>query len=366
MKTFIFKLYNSKHNDRLMRLMNVAGLIYNHCVALHRHYYRLYGRHLDLYRLQKHITKLKKTRRFSYIRQLNAQAVQNIAERIEHSYNIFWRNIKHKIKASLPHLQKVKQYKSFTLKQAGWKLDEAGSSIIICGHRYRYFNSRKIEGRIKTVTVKRDLIGNVYICLACDTDSHKSAERTGKIVGYDFGLKKFLTASDGKDLESPLFFTSNAKILAEKHKILSRRTKDSHRWESARKELARAYKHTANQRRDFHFKTALAICREYTLIALEDLNIKGMTKRWGRKILDLGFYNFVQILRHEAIKTGARVLQVGRSYPSSQICSVCGNKNPEVRNFKLRLWTCPQCGAEHDKDRNAAKNILHKVLDDLH
>ncbi len=357
MKTFCFKLYNSKRNKILHKQINAAGLIYNHCIALHKRYYRLYKKHLNKNQLQKHLVKLKKCEKFSYMREINSQAVQDITDRIERAYNLFFQGLKTKGKVSLPKFKKVKHYKSFMLKQSGYKLDETAGIIKINKKYYKYFKSRNIEGKIKTVTIKRDSLGDIYIYLVCDV-KQKVITRTGKSVGYDFGLKKFLTASDNEDIESPLFFMQNIKLIRNKNKNLSRKQKDSNNRRRARLELARAYKKVHNQRQDFHFKTALKICREYALICLEDLNIKAMQRHWGRKINDLCFYNFVQILKYQASKTGTRIIFIDRYFASSQICSVCGYKNPEVKNLNVREWTCPKCGKFHDRDRNAATNIL--------
>ena len=116
MKTYTFKLYNSKRNRKLKRQINAAGLIYNHCIALHKRYYNLYGKHLKKYDLEKHLTKLKRSKNFSYLKEIGSQSVQDIADRIERAYNLFYRNRKNKRKASPPNFKKVRKYKSFTLK----------------------------------------------------------------------------------------------------------------------------------------------------------------------------------------------------------------------------------------------------------
>ena len=358
MRTFCFKLYDSGRNRNLMRLIDIAGLIYNHCLAMHRRYYRLYGKYIHKYALQKHLTKLKRTKRFGFFRKLDSQAVQDVVERIDRAYRLFWGNLKRGVKTAPPKFRKVKRYKSFTLKQCNWKLGEASSEIYICGHWYSYFKSRNIEGRVKTVTVKRDSLGDIYVYIACEAQCDMVRPRTGRSVGFDFGLKKFLTASDGRDIVSPDFFAVNAGIIRTKCRQLSRKKGGSNNRKRARKDLARAYRKMENQRKDFHFKIAHRLCSEYALICLEDLNIKGMAKLWGRKIHSLGFSEFVRILQYEALKAGTRIVFVDRYYPSSQLCGVCGYRNRVVKNLKVREWDCPQCGTHHDRDRNAAINIL--------
>ena len=357
MKTYSFKLYNSDHNNALMRQINIAGLIYNHCLALQKRYYRLYGKYIQPYTLMKHLTKLKHTRRFGYMNKLGSQAVQNIVERIDNAYTMFWSNLKREVKTSPPHFKAVHRYKSFTLKQAGWKLDEASGRIRLGKKWYGYFQSRKIEGKVKTVTVKRDAVGDIYVYLVCDIQCNPVEARTGKSVGFDFGLKKFLTSSDGYAIESPDFFKQKIKNIKTKSRKLSHKQKGSHNRERARLELARVYRKLERQRHDFHFKTARKLCEEYACICLETLNMKGMARLWGRKIHSLGFSEFVRILEYEAQKFGTQVVFVPQFFPSSQLCSECGYKNKALKDLRVREWKCPSCGTYHDRDRNAARNI---------
>ena len=126
--------------------------------------------------------------------------------------------------------------------------------------------------------------------------------------------------------------------------------------------LARLHKKAANQRHDFHFKLARRLCLEYETICIENLNVKAMQKLWGRKISDLAFSDFVRILKYEASKFGTLIVEVGRYFASSQLCHCCGSKNPQAKDLKVRQWKCPKCGAEHDRDKNAAINILSEGL----
>ena len=150
----------------------------------------------------------------------------------------------------------------------------------------------------------------------------------------------------------------NVKAIRTKSRNLSHKQKGSHNRERARLDIARVYRKMENQRKDFHFKTARKLCEEYACICLETLNIKGMARHWGRKIHSLGFCSFVKILEYEAMKFGTQIIFVPQYYPSSQLCSECGYKNVEVKDLHVREWTCPSCGVHHDRDQNAAKNIL--------
>ena len=358
MKTFCFKLYKSDKNSALKRQINAAGLIYNHCIALHRRYYKIFGKYLKKFFLQKHLVKLKKLKKFSYLNEIGSQSVQDVTDRIDRAFQLFFRNVQRKIRCSPPKFKKVKNYKSFTLKQSGWKINEENFSVTINGQEFKYFQSRRISGKIKTVTIKRDSLGDLYVYFVTDAKVFEVETRTGQSVGFDFGLKKFLTASDGKDIISPLFFAQNSKLIAKACKNLSRKKKDSTGRRRARKILARVYKKSVNQRKDFHFKLARKLCLEYEKIFIEDLNLKAMQRLWGKKISDLAFGEFVRILKYQAEKFGVEVVEVDRFFASSQICSQCGEKNSTIKDLKIREWICPKCGTKHDRDINAAKNIL--------
>ena len=358
MKTFCFKLYTSDKNSALKKQINTAGLIHNHCIALHRRYYKIFGKYLKKNFLQKHLVKLKKLKKFSYLNEIGSQSVQDVTDRIDRAFQLFFRNVKRKIRCSPPKFKKVKNYKSFTLKQSGWKVDEENFSVTINGQKFKYFQSRRISGKIKTVTIKRDSLGDIYVYFVTNAKIFELETRTGERVGFDFGLKKFLTASDEKNIISPMFFKQNSKLIAKACKNLSRKKQFSKNRRKAKISLARIYKKSANQRKDFHFKFARQLCLEYEKIFIEDLNLKAMQRLWGKEISDLAFGEFVRILKYQAEKFGVEVVEIDKFFTSSQICSQCGEKNLSIKDLKIREWICPKCGTKHDRDRNAAKNIL--------
>ena len=357
MKTVSVKLYNSKRNRKLKRVINAAGLTWNHLIALYRRFYRLFKKQPHKFAIQKLLTKLKKLSRFSYMSKLNSQALQDVVDRINRSYTLFFSNLKRGKKCSPPSFRKVKKYKSFTLKQSGFKLLE-GNSIEIQKQKYRFFKSREIQGKIHTLTIKRDSLGDIYLYFVVDSVSIENQTTSGEIVGLDFGLKTFLTTSDGERIESPLFFNQNSKLIRKAHRRLSRKKKGSKNREKALKDLARIYKKSVNQREDFQWKLARSLCQRFEIICIEDLNIVGMKRIWGRKISDLSFSSFVNKLEWMSEKFGVSIRKIDRFYASSQICSKCGYRNSKTKDLSVREWECPECGAIHDRDINAAINIL--------
>jgi len=358
MKAFKFKLYNHKRNRHLVQQIKIAAGIYNHCIALHKRYYRRYKKYLNLYRLKKHITKLKKRPKYTHWNNLGSQAIQDVCIRIDKAYQLFFSEHKKGNKTIRPPtFRKRRKYKSFTLTQAGYRILN-GNYVRIGKHTYRYFKSRDIEGNVKTLTIKRDSVGDLYVIITTDvnTSSEEVTSRTGKSVGFDFGLKMFLTASDGTDIESPLFFKRSINRIKQANRMLSTKRRASNNRRKAALNLAKEHRRIANQRSDFHWKLANQLTDEYDYLIFETLNLKGMQRLWGRKINDLGFYSFLQKVQYYADKKGKVVHFIDRFFPSSKLCSDCGVIYNELE-LRQRQWTCDSCGTTHDRDRNASVNI---------
>ncbi len=352
MKTLKFKLYSNKRNRYLKQAINAAGVIYNYCMALHRRYYRMWGKHLNCAKLQKHIAKLRQRNPFWQL--VCSQAVQDICQRIEKAYQRFFKN--HKKGVRPPSFKKVKKYKSFTLKQAGYKF--LGDNRVKIGTLvYQYWNSREIEGTVKTLTIKRTPLGELFMVVVVDSNSQPEvAFETGKIAGFDFGLKTFLTCSDGSKIESPQFLKASLNDICRASKQHSKKLKGSANRERARKHLVRQHDNVSNRRRDWFWKLAHELTNKFDVLCFETLNLKGMQRLWGRKVNDLALGNFLQILEWVASNKGKRVIYIDRWYPSSKTCSCCGHVLDELE-LDVRRWRCPSCHSVNDRDENAAINI---------
>lgn len=285
MKTLKFKLYLHKRNRYLKRAINAAGVIYNHCIALHKRYYRMWSKHLNCSRLQSHIAKLRKRKQFW--QQVGSQAVQDICQRIEKAYQLFFKHNKKGIRP--PGFKKVKKYKSFTLKQAGYKF--LGANRIKIGNKiYQFWKSRQIEGIVKTLTIKRTPLGELFMVVVVDDVSEPEIKfATDKIAGFDFGLKIFLTCSEGFNIEAPLFLKQSLTAIKKASRQHSQKLKGSNNREQARVSLVRKYEDISNRRRDWFWKLAHDLTDKFDVLCFETLNLKGMQRLWGRKISDLAF-----------------------------------------------------------------------------
>ena len=352
MKTLRFKFYKHKRNRFLKRTINAAGVIYNHCVALHKRYYRMWGKHLSCAKLQSHIAKLRKHNPFW--RSVGSQAVQNICQRIEKAYKLFFKH--HKKGVRPPRFKKVRRYKSFTLKQTGYKF-LGGNRIRIGGKVYQYWNSREIVGNVKTVTIKRTPLGELFMTVVVDSVDQPDVKfEPSRIAGFDFGLKTFLTCSDGSKIESPQFLKRSLHAIKQASREHSKKQKGSSNRERARKNLVRQHEKVVNRRTDWFWKLAHSLTERFDLLCFETLNLKGMQRLWGRKISDLALANFLEILEWVALKRGKEVVFIDRWYPSSKTCSHCGHVLDSL-DLSVRSWRCPSCQVVNGRDENAARNI---------
>jgi len=173
---------------------------------------------------------------------------------------------------------------------------------------------------------------------------------------FDFGLKTFLTCSEGFQVESPLFLKQAINAIKKANKQHSRKVKGSFKREQSRLNLARKHEDVVNQRTDWFWKLAHTLTNEFDVLCFETLNLKGMQRLWGRKVSDLAFGNFLQILEWVARKKGKEVVYIDRWYPSSKTCSNCGHILDEL-DLSVRRWRCPSCQSENDRDENASINI---------
>ena len=349
-KTYKYKLYNRDALKYLDHILVISGHIYNHCIALHRRYYAMYGKMLNKYQLQKHLTKVK--RQNQEWNEVPSQAIQDITDRIDRAYSLFFSNLKAKRKTNPPHFQKSYKYHSFTTKQSGYKFHD-GNRIRIGKKDFPYWNSRDIDGKVKTLTVKRKSSGYyIYVVIEKEEEQTEWA-KSGEIVGFDFSLHNFLVASNSDDCGIPKLLKSNLGKL----KKLSRRFTKSKGKRGSLRTLQKLHEKIVNQRSDMHWKLARQLCRDYDVMVFETLDLANMERKYKKSINDFGFSDFLSILEYVSRQSGKTVMYADKYYPSSQLCSECGYKNPLLKDISVRHWTCPCCGAAHDRDINAARNL---------
>ena len=374
MLTYEYNIYQSERNRYIDDMLREAAFVWNHALALQKRYYALYGKYIDIGHIKSHFrSRIARSR-------LGAQTVQELLERLDIAYQRFFTHLAKRP----PKFKRASQFGSFVFKQDGFKLN---SNILVINKIRKHFKfsySRPYEGKIKNVRVKRVHPGEYRLYIVTDSAS-KTCGKThdGASVGMDFGLKTFLTLSDGTTVDCPLWLKTNLKRL---QKLQHRHDKAECRWDRTNpdgshpkgariiwesnhrkalaKDIARLHERIRNLRNDWQWKLCHELCRKYDLICIEDLNIDAMKRLWGRKVSDLGFSEFVNKLEYVASKYGCEVRKVDRFFASSKTCGHCGYKNTEL-TLRDRQWVCPECGAALDRDLNAAENILRQGIASL-
>jgi len=306
--------------------------------------------------------------------QIHSQVLQDVLKRLDKAFQAFFRRVANGEKPGYPRFQGRNRYNSFTYPQGGFSLTHDSRVCLSKIGSVKIKLHRQLEGKIKTCTVKYEA-GQWYAVFSCELAEPESLPKVDSEVGIDLGITHFAALSDGTFIESPRYFRKAEKVLAKRQQVKDRRKKRSHRRERARKLVAKAHRKIANQRRDFHHKQAKKLIQEHQTIVFEELQIGNLTKRAKPKqdengkylpngasaksgltksILDAGWGQFQAIVMSKAEYAGRMVLLIDPRY-TSQVCSQCGvvcKKELEER------WHSCECGAELDRDTNAAINIL--------
>jgi putative transposase len=344
-----YRLYRADQQDRKLRhQLFAASTVWNHFIVLQRRYYRLTGKYISLHQMNQHVLKLRKTLRFALWQDLHSQVCQEVCRRVDDAYQRFF----NQLAKGRPKFKKARRYSSFTFPQSGYKVED--NTVTIDGVKYKFVKHRQIGGQIKTLTVKRDSVGRLWLVFSVSETIAIGDSSTGESGGFDFGLKTFLTDDEGSGYTSPQFFAPGIRKTRKLNRQLSRQLEGSHRWQRARRGLAKHSAAGANQRRDHHFKLAHRLCDEYDVLYFEDLNLAGMKAMWGRKLSDLGFANFLSILEWVAFKRGKQVVKLDRFLPTTKTGSGCGQKHSLT--LRDRVLAC-DCGLTLSRDHNAAINL---------
>ena len=224
--------------------------------------------------------------------------------------------------------------------------------------------SRQYEGRIVSCTLSRDTNNKYYISLCCIDIEINPLEQTGAVVGIDLGIKEFATTSDNEIINNPKFYRKYEEKLIKAQKKLSKRKKGSNNRNKQRLKVNKWHKKIANCRIDFLQKLSTKLIRDYDIICIEDLNSSGMIKnhKLAKSISDASFFEFNRELEYKARWNYKIISRIDRFYPSSQICSRCGNKSNQTKDLGVRTYICEECGLEIDRDYNASINILNEGL----
>ena len=291
----------------------------------------------------------------------NAQLNRNIAFKdfIKQNY----KNNKDK-----PNFKSKRNDQSYTTNNQGsvkFSSNNRYISIPKCP-RIRIKKHRDFIGTIKSITVSRTTDNKYYMSLLVEEEI-KPMEPVDKMIGLDLGLKNLIVDSNGHKYKNHKYLTKSQEKLAKEQRKLSKMVKGSSNRNKQRIKIARLHKKIQNQRNDYLHKLSKKIIDENQIICIESLLVKDMMNdsKLARNISDVSWSRLVSMLIYKANWYGRKVVKVPSNYPSSQLCSICGYKNSVTKSLNIRKWTCPECGSVHDRDCNAAKNILSKGIEIL-
>lgn len=360
-KSYKFRIYPTDEQKELMaKTFGCCRFVYNHFLEERMTRYKETGKSPSAFDQIRELTTLKDE--YPWLREVDSTALQASIQALDAAYQNFFRRVKNHEKPGYPKF-KSKYDNHLSYKSKSVKLSENAVRLPKLGW-IDCRVSREVEGRILSGTVSKNPSGEYYIALNCAEVPVEDMPRTGSVVGLSMGIQNFATTSDGVHYPNPRYYESTQRKLAKLQRQMSRKQKGSNRYEKARIKVARCHEQIANQRRDMLQKLSTELVRENDIICIKDADIQRMMQEGfaAKAISDASWGEFRRELEYKAGWYGKAVVAVDKFYPSNQICSNCGEKNPKAKNSSLRQWTCPKCGMVHDRGKNAAINVLNEGM----
>ena len=363
-RAYEYRIYpNSKQRELIERTFGCCRWVFNKCLETRKTQYETTGRSSTCYELQKMVSSWKRVPETSWLAEVDSHALQQAVVNLDRAYRNFFSRVKKGGKPGFP------RFKSKSESRQSYRTNW-GVSVVDGGHvklpklgRVKARVSRVPEGHIVNATVKRTASGK-YFCVLCCTDVPMACPApVGTAIGVDVGIGSLMSLSDGTKVENPKATKRLEQKLAREQRRLSRKQKGSNNRKRQRVRVARVQEKVANVRKDVIHKATSRLAGENQVVSLEDLNVKGMlhNHHLAKAVADASFAEVARQLGYKCAMRGGTVVRVGRFYPSSKTCSCCGHVVEELP-LSVRRWQCPQCGESHDRDVNAARNILAEGL----
>ena len=352
------RIYPSREQEQfLKKSCGVARFAYNWGLAEWQNQYKN-GRKPNHFMLEKLFNSIKK-QEFPFVNEVSCCCYQCAFSNLAKEYKNFFDGL-----ANYPKFKKKGVHNSFRLANNCFSVSNQRVKLAKMA-TMRMAEPLRFDGKIMSGTVSR-VADKWYISITVEIRRDLTLPKTGKFVGVDLGVKDIAITSDGYKFANPRWIQKSEKKLKRLQRELARRKRASKRRERTRLRLARQHAKVANQRKDWIDKITTYMVRKYDVIALENLNVRGMVKNHNlaKAITNASFGEFNRQIEYKAQMYGKRIYRVDRFFPSSKTCSVCGCIQ-EKMSLQVREWTCPDCGAHHDRDINAATNLLRQAMPEL-
>ena len=354
------RLYPTEEQARqINQTIGCCRYVYNHMLARQQKAYARRKAHLSYIDMQNLLPRMKAY--LPWLAEADSQALKYACRQLSDAYQRFFKGLggKPKFKNKRHNTQSYTTTNSATIHILDGAVKLPLLGVVKCR------GLRHFEGKIAKATVQRTPTGKYFVSILYKVEVDEPAQAPeGNVLGIDVGIKDFAVDSNGVHYENPKYLAKSLKKLRREQRCLSRRAPKSKNREKQRLHVAKVHEYISNQRCDHHHKLSRKLVDENQVIGVEDLNVKGMVRnrRVARYITDAGWNEFLRMLEYKAAWSGRTLVKVPRFFPSSQTCSCCGFKNPAVKDLKVRHWVCPVCGQAHQRDENAAKNILQETL----
>lgn len=374
---FKFEIYPSdKQKELIWKTIGCNRLVWNLCLEKCVNDYQSKGKYNSAFDLDKQVTKWKHTKKYKFLKEVDSKSFQITTDNLSKAFKALSTGVSKFPRKHTRKNGKQSYTTSFTHTTSGGNIKisyKEGWLQLPLLKKIKFFVNRKFRGQIKRATVSYE--GNRYwVSFQVEVREPKALPKTTQCCGIDLGIKDFATIYslekiDGKHfskVENPKHLSKSRNRLKKLQKDLSRKKKGSNNYEKAKVKLNKKHTKVKNQRKDFLHKLSKSIIDENQVICIEDLQVQSMIQGAPSKvrdsISDVGFRMFRSMLEYKSNWYGRQLVVIPPNYASSQLCWKCGTKNPEVKDLSVRHWTCSHCGCKHDRDKNAARNILTEGL----
>lgn len=362
LKGYKYRIYlNKSQQEIIQKTFGCCRFVYNKTLEYRILLYKEYGESMNKISCGNYVTRVLK-KDFPWLLDVDKFALINSVYNMDNAYNKFFREC-----AGYPKFKSKKENKrSYKTNSTNGNISISFDDNKIKLPKLQWIKAsihRKFVGSIKSATVSQLPSGKYFVSLLVETNQEK-IESTGEVVGIDLGIKYLLITSNGDKFDNPKTIMKYEKKLAKAQHNLSNKIIGSKNYEKQRRKVAVIYEKIHNTRIDYLHKISHKLVDDNQVIVSEDLAVSNMVKnhKLSKSIYDCSWYELTRQLSYKSEWNDRRYIKIGRYVASSQMCSRCGYINADVKNLSIRQWNCPRCGIQHDRDINAAKNILNEGL----